>query len=213
MPHLHPFLGLELRSGDLSLRAVHDHELQELIAVAQSGIHDPGERPFAVPWTELEDPQFTWQFAAHQWLARASASPAQWNLPLMIRKDGKICGIQALRATDFMHIRTVGTASWIARSMHGQGLGTRVRALALEFAFAHLDAQLATTEAFHDNHASRAVSGKLGYQPSGVSLYWNVDRRVQLQAYQMQADAWMQRPDRPGLEVSGLEDFRRLIGI
>jgi RimJ/RimL family protein N-acetyltransferase len=42
-----------------------------------------------------------------------------------------------------------------------------MRAAVLHLAFAGLDARVAASNAFADNHASLRVSGKLGYEPNG----------------------------------------------
>ncbi len=48
-----------------------------------------------------------------------------------------------------------------------QGIGTEMRAAVLLFAFDHLGALRARTEAFVDNAASQRVSARLGYRPDG----------------------------------------------
>jgi RimJ/RimL family protein N-acetyltransferase len=50
----------------------------------------------------------------------------------------------------------------------GQGIGTEMRAAVLHLAFAGLGAEEALSTAFEDNHASRAVSRKLGYAENGI---------------------------------------------
>ncbi|MGZ6798081.1 MAG: GNAT family N-acetyltransferase, partial [Nocardioidaceae bacterium] len=52
---------------------------------------------------------------------------------------------------------------------HGQGIGTEARTGLLTLAFDHLSAEAALTEVFRDNHASQAVSRKLGCQADGRS--------------------------------------------
>ncbi|WP_216843581.1 GNAT family N-acetyltransferase [Phytoactinopolyspora alkaliphila] len=74
-----------------------------------------------------------------------------------------------LRAKDFPVVREVTTTSWLGTAHHGQGLGTEARLGLLTLAFDHLGAEAARTEVFQDNHASQAVSRKLGYESDGIS--------------------------------------------
>jgi RimJ/RimL family protein N-acetyltransferase len=211
--NLHPLMGLVARTDRLTLSAPTDEELPELVEVARAGIHAPGARPFAYPWTETPEPQFGWQFAQHQWQGRASAGPAQWALNLMVRVDGEICGMQSVRGTDFPTLRTVDTGSWISLSRQGQGLGTLVRAAALELSFAHLGALHAISAAFEDNLASQAVSRKLGYQDNGRELYSNAGQPMWLLRYLMDRDAWLASDRRPQMTVEGLEAVREWLEL
>ncbi len=46
-----PLFGLRLRSARLELRLPTDDDLLELLDVAKSGIHPPGEMPFGAAWS------------------------------------------------------------------------------------------------------------------------------------------------------------------
>lgn len=210
---LHPLLGLVIESGALRLSVPTDDEMPELINVARQGIHDPAERPFAVPWTEIPDPEFGWQFAQHQWLSRATSNPERWAINLMVRYQDQIVGMQSLRGTDFLHLGEVDTGSWISRSLHGQGLGTQVRAIALEFLFVDLHAQRALSGAFEHNKASMAVSSKLGYHKCSEGYYYNGRETVGFTHFRIERDTWMNGPHRREISTYGTHDVRVLLGI
>ena len=53
---LFPPLGLTLTAGPLVMRGISDEILPELADLARRGIHDPGEMPFYVPWTDAPGP-------------------------------------------------------------------------------------------------------------------------------------------------------------
>ncbi|GAA1308213.1 hypothetical protein Psi02_69260 [Planotetraspora silvatica] len=76
-------------------------------------------------------------------------------------------GQQSLAARDLDVTRQVRTSSWLGRRYQGQGIGTEMRAAILHLAFAGLDADEALSGALEHNHASRAVSHKLGYHHDG----------------------------------------------
>ncbi|MEO7556936.1 MAG: hypothetical protein ABIV94_10095 [Acidimicrobiales bacterium] len=47
-----PLYGLEVRTPRLALRGPDDDLAQELVDLAERGIHEPGTMPFTVPWTD-----------------------------------------------------------------------------------------------------------------------------------------------------------------
>ena len=53
MAHPWPLFDLRIRTPRLELRLPSDDDLLALMALARSGVHDPGETPFLVPWDEL----------------------------------------------------------------------------------------------------------------------------------------------------------------
>jgi RimJ/RimL family protein N-acetyltransferase len=171
---------------------------------AGAGVHAPDFMPFTIPWTRLESPLLEQQGMQHYWRLRVETSPAAWSLPMAVFVDGEPIGVQNLMAKDFTRARSVETGSWLARPFQGTGIGKEMRAAVLHLAFDALDAQYATTAAFHDNPSSLGVTRSLGYRDNGWSL---VEREG---VYDKQLRFVMERADwqarrRDDITVSGLE--------
>lgn len=78
--------------------------------------------------------------------------------------QGVAVGVQSLEADDFLALRTVGSGSWLVRSVRGRGIGVAMRTAVLGLALDHLGALAAITSARRDNRASLGVSEHLGYR-------------------------------------------------
>jgi RimJ/RimL family protein N-acetyltransferase len=166
-PEHWPLHGLVLRTPRLQLRPDDDPGLFELVEVAYRGVHPPEEMPFATPWTDA-DPAYLGRGALQYfWSQRAELAPDRWSVHFLIRLDGQVVGVQSVMATDFGVTREVQTGSWLGMAHQRHGIGTEMRAAVLLFAFDHLGARRARTEAFVDNVASQRVSARLGYRPDG----------------------------------------------
>jgi RimJ/RimL family protein N-acetyltransferase len=206
-----PLFALRLRSERLVLRLPTDDDLVRLLAVAKAGIHPPGQMPFGVAWSTATSPDFEHGFLQHHWATRATWTPDDWWLNLVVELDGAPIGSQTVSADRFAVHRTVHTGSWLGRDFQGRGYGKEMRTAVLAFAFDGLGAQLATTEAFLDNAASNGVSRWLGYQENGFgSLAPEGVARV-TQRFRMTAEDWRSRPRSP-VAVEGLEKCRPLFG-
>jgi RimJ/RimL family protein N-acetyltransferase len=162
-----PF-ALRARCGQLELRAVTDDDIGPLIDLAAAGIHEPDDMPFAKPWTDVAPEVLPHNMAAYYWSTRASFSPADWVLDLVVRVDGEIVGVQGFHAKDYLVVRTGETGSWLGRRFQGRGIGTAMRRAICGLLFDHLDAQEITSAAFIDSPASLAVSRKVGYVDNGT---------------------------------------------
>ena len=206
-----PLFGLRLRSERLVLRLPTDDDLVDLMAVAKAGIHPPGEMPFGVAWSTLPSPDFERGFVQHHWLRRATWTPDEWWLNLLVELDGAPIGAQTVHADRFAVSRTVGTGSWLGRAFHGRGYGKEMRAAVLGFAFDGLGARVATTEAFLDNAPSNGVSRSLGYAENGFGSLAPEGIERTTQRFRMTAEDWRSRP-RPILTIEGLEPCRELFG-
>src|SRR5215470_15662493 len=166
-PHW-PLAGLRLRTPRLELRWPSLEDLDELVALAAAGVHDPQVQPFSAAWTDVaaaELPARSLRFFWSQW---ASWEPDNWELSFAVVHQGDIVGVQALKAADFAILREVHTGSWIGRRYQGRGIGTEMRAAVLSLAFDDLHADYARSTAHSDNAASLGVSHKLGYVDDGV---------------------------------------------
>jgi len=166
-----PLFGLVLRTPRLELRVPGLDRLAELAALAAGGVHDPAVQPFATEWTDAPPERVSAGVLQWQWRTWAGWQPEDWSLGLVAIADGRVVGVQDMGATSFATLREVGTGSWLGRAEQGRGIGTEMRAAVLELAFAGLGARYARSEAFEDNHASYAVSRKLGYADDGISRH------------------------------------------
>jgi RimJ/RimL family protein N-acetyltransferase len=206
-----PLFGLRIRSERLLLRLPGDDDLGRLMAVAQAGIHPPDVMPFGIAWSTVPSPAWERGFLQHHWGLRASWTPDNWQLNLMIELDDQPIGSQSIHAARFSVLRMVDTGSWLGRSYQGRGYGREMRAAVLAFAFDALGARVATTEAFLDNAASAGVSRSLGYEENGRGFLAPKGLARETQRFRMTLERWRSRP-RLAIEVEGLEACRELFG-
>lgn len=164
-----PLRDLVLRTPRLELRPDDDGGLDGLVAAAYAGVHPPEEMPFLVPWTEADPAYLGRGMLQYFWSERARLAPESWSVHFLVRHEGRVIGTQGLTGTDFAVTREVSSGSWLGRAHQGIGLGTEMRAAVLLFAFDHLRARRARSDAFPDNHASHRVSAKLGYRRDGTT--------------------------------------------
>lgn len=164
-----PLFGLEITTPRLTLRPVRDADLPGLVRAALDGVHDPERTPFGVPWTDAAPADLPRNLASYQWSLRNRVDPGNWTVAFAVHMEDRVVGSQDLSAYDFVNRRTVNTGSWLTKSVHGNGLGTEMRAALLLFAFDVLGAEWAESGAASWNAASLGVSKKLGYELNGVT--------------------------------------------
>ena len=208
-----PLFGLRITTPRLELRYVDDNDAMALMDLAATGgVHPPDFMPFSIPWTRFDPPKLQQQGMQHYWRSRAETSPARWALPFAVLLDGEIVGTQSVMGNDFAVTRWVETGSWIGLPHQGKGIGKEMRAAVPHLAFDAMDAQFATTGAFHDNKASLGVTRSLGYQENGFTV---ADREgvpgKQLRFVMVRAD-WEPRR-RDDIEVVGFDECRALLGL
>lgn len=209
---LHPPLGLRITAGAVELRGVTDDDLVLLCALAEAGVHPPGDMPFYVPWTEAPPGELARNTAAHHWSNRATWSTTSWSLALGVWYDGELVGSQSLRTRDFLVTRTGETGSWLGLAHQGRGIGTLMRQAICAFAFDHLDAVEVSSGAFVDNPASLAVSRKVGYREDGRERLQRRPGEVAVNQRLVLTPETFVRGEDP-LEVEGLAAFRRFVGL
>jgi RimJ/RimL family protein N-acetyltransferase len=166
--------------------------------------------PFSVPWTDgIEEPSFVDDFVAYHRAQLADWSPDDWHLPLLVWCEGELVGEQSVFAKDFADRREISTGSWVGMAHQRHGIGAEMRAAALELGFAHLGAVAAVSSWLEGNDASRRISEKLGYLPSGTLVV--SPRGVDVVAHEnrLERERWLPPV---AVEVEGVEAARPLLG-
>jgi RimJ/RimL family protein N-acetyltransferase len=206
-----PVFGLRLATPRLTLTPLQDVDLVETLDVILAGIHDAERMPFAVPWTDAPGPELIAGTLRYYWTTRGSWTPRSWTLPLLVRRNGLVVGVQDLVGMDFAVTRTVSTGSWLGAAFQGEGIGTEMRSAVLQFAFDHLRAVRADSGAFVDNPQSLRVSEKLGYRPDGTAVRQRrpgervVEQRLTLEPGHFVRPGW-------AVQIRGLPACREFFG-
>lgn len=210
---LAPLYGLRLRTDRLQLRWPDTDEIAALGRLAETGVHDPAEMPFVVPWTDaIGRPDFLGQFRAFHEGLRRDWRPDEWQLDLGVWAADELIGVQGVVGHDFASTREVKTGSWLAQSFQGRGFGTEMRAAVLEFAFHGLGAKAAVSSALDGVDASARISGKLGYVTDGeTSIEVRGERRLD-RRMRLTRDHWIDL-ERISVRISGLEPCIPLFGL
>lgn len=206
-----PLFDVVVRTPRLELRYPDDALLAELAAVAAEGVHDPDHMPFLQPWTRASSPDLERDALKFWWGQRAGWSPEGWNFTAAVVVGGRPVGVQDVGARAFAVTRAVGTGSWLGRRHQGRGIGTEMRAAVLHLAFAGLGAELATSGAFEDNAASRAVSRRLGYEENGYAVRDREGRPAREIRFALTRTRW-EATRRDDIVVEGLDACRAWFG-
>jgi RimJ/RimL family protein N-acetyltransferase len=207
-----PLAGLVLHTPRLQLRVPDPGRLAEVAELAAAGVHDPAVQPFAVEWTDAAPGQVVRNVLQFHWRTWAAWRPEEWSLVLVATADGRAIGTQSVDARHFAVVREVATGSWVGRREQGRGYGTEMRAAVLALAFAGLGARHATSEAFADNHASYAVSRKLGYVDDGIDHH--LIRGVPVTGRRLRLDrAGWERARTVHVRIEGLQACRPMFGV
>lgn len=104
-----PPSGLVVESGDLRMTALREADVPEVLDVVAGGIHDPSWTPFAFPWTDApaeEIPANYMRFFAST-LARTQGGGA--SIELVVRRGGRVVGMQAMNGADVAGSRRMET--------------------------------------------------------------------------------------------------------
>jgi RimJ/RimL family protein N-acetyltransferase len=208
-----PLFDLLVSTPRLSLCYVTDELGEQLAELAAHGIHEPDTMPFAEPWTDVPPPELQRNTLHYYWRSRAETTSEHWNLNLAARdRNGQPIGLSSLDAEHFPTTRTATTGSWIGRQYQGQGFGREMRQAALHFIFAGLNAERATTRAWHDNTASLRVTRSLPYTEHGPVLEQRRDRTDTMVAFSMSHEQW-QTVRRNDIHLAGIEPIREFLAI
>jgi RimJ/RimL family protein N-acetyltransferase len=203
-----PLRRLRLTTDRLVLRLPTEEELADLADLAAAGVHEPGERPFLTPWTDLPPAERALHVIQGHWSSLGSWTPDDWSLDLAVFRDELPLGFVTLAAREFAVLREVSTGSWLGLAHHRKGYGTEARTALLHLAFAELGAEAALSEVFQDNASSQGVSRKLGYQPDGISRDVLHGEAVVSDRLRLTRADW--RPHE--VQVEGLEPCRSFFG-
>lgn len=207
-----PLFGLRVRTPRLELRPPSDDDLFRLADAAAAGIHDVGEMPFNVPWSEQPPGTLERGVLQHGWKVRAGWKVGDWHLPLAVVSEGSVVGVQGLFAADFPVTRQVESGSWLTRGSQGRGLGTEMRAAALALAFEGLGAEHAVTSAFADNARSLGVTRSLGYEPDGWEVRARKGEPQRMLRFRMDRARW-RAARRHDVALTGLEPCLAMFGL
>jgi len=208
-----PLHGLRITAATLELRLPDERLLDELLELAQQGIHDPDVMPFSVPWTDAAPAELPVRYLQYQWRTQAMLSPAEWVLNFVALRDGRVVGTQGVQTVDFAHRRAFSTGSWVGRAHQGQGIGLEMRRAVLSFGFDHLGADVAATGAYEDNAASLAITRRIGYQPNGFGVLAPRGEPKRELRFVLTKQQWEESGARLPIELEGLEACRALLGI
>lgn len=209
--HFPPF-GLSLRApAGLELRYLDDALLGEVARLAAEGIHDPSWMPLS-GWSDAEPEARALSVQQFAWRARSALSREKWWLQFAVLRDGVVVGLQDVGAEQFAVAREVRTGSWLGLAHQGRGTGSAMRLAVLSFAFDHLRALSATTEAWKDNAPSNRVSAKAGYLSDGEHVGVTRGARREGNRYRLGVERW-RTLGHPRVDVDGLTDrCRHLLG-
>lgn len=221
LEEIFPPFALRISCGPTELSVLRDDDLPELVELVRGGINVPGlPMPFLRAWHE--EPYapgapdgFPTNALAWWWTQRATFAPDDWRLALVVRQDGELAGVQDLHASQFALRRTVATGSWLGRAYQGAGIGTLMRQLVVGFAFDELDAERCESGYVVGNHASAAVSRKVGYRDDGRRRIVQHTREGRAGVDEQRVTVTPATFVRPAgsVHVTGAEALRRFLGI
>ena len=201
---------LRIETPRLTLQLDVDPEaVEELLAVARRGIHDPAVMPFETPWTDTPEAAFDEQFRSYHRSVVATLGTERWDAEFIVRArdlDGRVIGVQGLSYAKGGD--TPETGSWLGREFQGRGYGYEMRAAVLAFAFDGLGLDAVRSGAFVFNAASLGVSRKLGYVETHRETM--SPRNVEVESVRLCVDrkAWeAHRPSFP-VTLTGLDAVR-----
>jgi len=169
LPHrdygVHEIPGFRIVTPRLELRLPTPDDVEQLCAVARSGIHGADFMPFETPWSTLPSPQFEATFHEDAAIRQASLGREGWVAGFAVVANGQPVGMQTIDAG--RPTLPPRTRSWLGQAYQGRGYGTEMRAAVLHFAFASLRLDAMRTACADGNVASRRVNEKFGYEEIG----------------------------------------------
>jgi RimJ/RimL family protein N-acetyltransferase len=211
-PDWWPLARLRLLTPDLELRLGTPDDVEALAGLAAAGVHKPHVQPFVVPWTDAPPADRALSTLQFQWRQWGAWTPQHWSLDLVVLREGAVVGTQGVSAKEFAVLREVSTGSWLGLAYQGKGIGTQMRAAVLHLAFECLGALYATSGAFADNHASLAVSRKLGYVDDGIERHVVRGKAVTSRRLRLDRETWQRTRSVP-VTAHGVEQCLPMFGL
>ena len=205
-----PLWGLRVRYAGLDLIPATEADLPALVAALPDDVEqDPRATTYDI------DPRRQRGVVVHQtyWRDYGTWRPEAWRLPFLVRRDGRLLGLQELEATDFPTLRTVDSSSWLVPDERGTGTAKAMRRAVLALAFGPLEAQAAISSAWHDNLASLGVSRSLGYEPNGESFLRRGDRADTLVHLRLSRAQWLSTGVAGDVTIEGFAAARPFFGL
>ena len=199
-----PLFDLSIRTPRVELRYPDDELVMRSIELSLKGIHDPGDMPFGVAWTDKPSPLFERNSIQHYWRNRAEHKADDWHMPFVVSVDGEVVGVQACVGANFGKTRVASTGSWLGHEFQGQGIGKEMRAAILHFLFVGLGAERCLSGAWHDNQPSLGVSRSLGYVENGEEIVMRRDKADRQIRLLLRREEWETRR-RDDIEIVNLE--------
>lgn len=206
-----PPYGLVVESGDLRMTALREADVPEVLDVVAGGIHDPAWTPFLFPWTDAPAEEMPANYVRFFASTLTRTVDGGVSLELVVRRNGRVVGMQGLNGPDVARTRRLETGSWLGLPFQGQGLGTRMRRMVCALAFDGLGLDAVTSSAWEDNAASRRVSEKVGYRETGRG---EAERRGVPTGevyFELRPEDFV-RGDEP-VRITGAEELRRFLGL
>jgi RimJ/RimL family protein N-acetyltransferase len=205
-----PMFDLRLSTPDLELRVVAEQDLASLSELLPD---DMEQNPYATTF-DVSAPQSR-AVVLHQgyWKDMGTWQPDAWVLQFAVFQGGRLIGHQTLEANDFPTVRTVDSSSWLVPHMRGAGLGKQMRRAVLTLAFGPLVAQSAITSAWHDNHASLAVSRAVGYRPNGLSRHPRDNDSAEMVHLRLTREDWLASQAGEHAVIESFEPCRPFFGL
>lgn len=146
----------------------------------------------------------------YYWRCRADTRLDSWTIDLAVEVDNAVVGVAGIGADHFAQLRQVVTGSWLGREFQGRGIGKEMRAAVLVLGFDGFGADLALTDAWHDNAASIGVTRSLGYVETGRKRALRRDRPDQLVNFEMGREHF-ETIRRADITLHGVEAVRDLL--
>jgi len=206
-----PLVDVRIQTGDLTLRPMTEQDAVVVADTLPSDVElDPAATMYDIGDNSKQRGTVTLQ---HYWKCYGNWTSNTWRLNFVVEAQDQFVGVQEIEGNDFPKFRTVDSSSHLLTKYRGRGWGKQMRVAALVFAFDHLGAEAAITSAYHDNHASLAVSRSLGYEPNGLSFESRGKGVDVLQHMRMTKKQWELAGHSSKATVDGFEPCRALFGL
>lgn len=212
-----PLPGTRLRHGSITIRYMKKSDSRTLAETLHRSLRDH-EKHFTPHTADmlgdtLQETTNNYQSMLHR--LQTESSETNWNIPFVVIMDNKVVGVQHMKGETFKVLKEVYTASYLDLKVRGLGVGTKVRGMVLEFAFAHLGADTARSSYVDGNNASNKVSKKMGYRPDGTELIAYKNQRIVNNRLLLTKACWQQhRPQwLDGLDVNFPTKDKKFFGL